>query len=189
MFAIDHQHRPSHVMTRGTKTQSAPMWGWLDQLGSQVRNSYDSFVVRAPKTTLLSTKTVSANASTSTPATHLPHISVPRSSLAISFELSAPTCSCATARDQLTNDSTRRLIPLHPIAAEEDSGKIPVRAATVALRRAVRFEPTQESTAATRTEDAGITLSHARSRRLPLPSSSKAVGQAAAFVAQRRSSA
>ncbi|KAJ1471918.1 hypothetical protein T484DRAFT_2025909 [Baffinella frigidus] len=181
------------MMFMDTKTES-----WLDQLGSQVPNAYDSFVVRAPKTTLLSTKTVRANASTSTPAAHLPHICVRRSSPA-----SAPS-SCATARDQLTNDNTRRLIPLHPIAAEEDSGKIPVRAATVALRRAVHFEPTHESTGQRlssresrrlresrlrRTEDAAITLSHARSRRLPLPSSSKAVGQAAAFVAQRRSSA
>ena len=104
-----------------------PMWDWLDGLGSKVRNALD----RAPQNTLLSTKTVSKCTSTSTPATQDPQTFVRGSSLAISFEPSAPS-SCATARDQPINDNARRfrsLPPLLPIAEEENSVKIPVRAA------------------------------------------------------------
>ena len=118
------------------KTPSVRMWCCLDDLGSQVRNAFDSFVVRAPKITLLASKTARRSSSTYTPAAH---ISAGGSSLAISSEPSAPSSS-ATARDQLTKDNTRRLRSLHPlppIAEEEDPAKIPVRAVILALRRAV----------------------------------------------------
>jgi len=111
---------------------------WLDELGSRVRNSFDSFVVRAPKITLLSTKTVSNN--TTSVAQH----PVRGSSPAISVE--------PTARDQLTTDNTRRLRRHHslqPIAEEEESVRISVRAATLALRIAVQpqdGQSPQEST-------------------------------------------
>ena len=135
----------------GTKSQISPMLHWLDDLGSKVRNSFDSFVVRAPKITLLSTKTVSNNSSTSTSVAQHPQISVRGSSLALSVDQSAPS-SCATARDQLTNDNKRLLRrnhSLHPIAEEEESVKILARAATLALRLAVQQQdgqPTLEST-------------------------------------------
>ena len=62
-------HHP-HVMIMETTTRSWPESedDWLDSLESQIPNDYNSFVVRAPKITLLTTKTVSTNASTSTPA-------------------------------------------------------------------------------------------------------------------------
>jgi hypothetical protein len=158
-FPIDRQHQPSHVMVMDTQTQNAPMSNWLDSMASQVRNAFDSFVVRAPKITLLSTKTVSNNASTSMPAAQLPPISVRGSSLATGdLFVRRPTApySSATALDQLTNNTKRRLLPVHPlppIAEEEDSGKIPVRAAILALRCAVSYvnqpktwESTQEPT-------------------------------------------
>jgi hypothetical protein len=79
------------------------------------------------------------------------------SSLAISFDHSAPS-STATAPDQLTNENKRLLNRIHslpnlpPIAEEEESGKIAVRAAVLALRLAVNNvdqlqngESTQES--------------------------------------------
>ena len=137
-FAIDHKHQPSHVMGMDTTTQRARCW--LDDLGSQVRNSFDSFVIRAPKIALLSTKTVCNNT-----------IPVAGSSPATTSEPSAPS-SCATARDQLTNDNKRlrrRSISLQnlppitgsyslaPIAEEEESVKIAVREAILALRLAV----------------------------------------------------
>jgi len=98
----------------------------MNDLGSKVRNAFG----RAPKITLLSTKTVSEYTSTSTPATQDPQTFVRGSSLAISFESSAPS-SCATARDQCTNKNKSRffsLPPLLPIAEKEDSVKIPVSA-------------------------------------------------------------
>ncbi|KAJ1470177.1 hypothetical protein T484DRAFT_1980649 [Baffinella frigidus] len=129
-------------MVKDTQTQSTPMRDWLDSVGTKVTDAFDSFVIRASKITLLSTKTVSDNTSTSTPAARHPQSPVRVSSLPISFEPSAPSSS-ATARDQLTNGSTRRLLrpPLiarrGSIAEEKDSGKIPVRKAIRALRRAV----------------------------------------------------
>ena len=74
-------------MVMGTKTQISPMLDWLDDLGSKVRNSFDSFVVRAPKFTLLSTKIVSDDTSTSTPEARF--LSERGSLLATSFEPSA----------------------------------------------------------------------------------------------------
>ena len=114
-------------MVMDTKTQRVRCW--LGDLGSQVRNSFDSFVVRVPKIELLSTKTARS-------------ISVAGSSPAMSFEPSAQS-SCATARDQRTNDNTRLLRRNHtlpnlpPIAEEEESGKTAVREAILALRLAV----------------------------------------------------
>jgi len=124
-------------MVMDTQTQRAQCW--LDDLGSQVRNSFDSFVVRAPKIALLSTKTASNNT-----------ISVAGSSMAIFFKKSAPS-SCSTAQDQLTNDNKHQLTndnkhrprrihslhPLPPISEEEESDRIAVRAAVLALRLAV----------------------------------------------------
>ncbi|KAJ1478018.1 hypothetical protein T484DRAFT_1749770 [Baffinella frigidus] len=112
------------------------MRDWLDSVGTKVIDALDSFVVRAPKITLLSTKTVSDNTKTSAPAARHPQIPMRACSLPISFEPSAPSSS-ATARDQLTNGNTRRLPPPPLIAKEKDSGKIQVRAAILALRRAV----------------------------------------------------
>ncbi|KAJ1469467.1 hypothetical protein T484DRAFT_1982252 [Baffinella frigidus] len=128
------------------------MRDWLGSVGTKVTDAFDGFVVRAPKITLLSTKTVSDNTSTTAPAARHPQIPMRASSLPISFEPSAPSSS-ATARDQLTNDNTRRLSPPPPttarraslpailprIAEEKDSGNIPVRAAIRALRRAVAY--------------------------------------------------
>ena len=131
---------PSHVMDM------------LDDLGSKVRNSFDSFVVRAPKITLLSTKTVGNNTSTSTSVAQHPQISVRGSSLALSVEPSAPS-SCATARDQLTNDNKRLLRRKHslrPIDEEEESVRILVRATTLALRRVVQQQGGQSSQGSTR---------------------------------------
>ncbi|KAJ1473313.1 hypothetical protein T484DRAFT_1973290, partial [Baffinella frigidus] len=137
---------------KDTQTQRAPMRDWLDSVETQAIDGFDSFVVRAPKITLLSTQTVSDNTSTSTPAARHPQIRMRASSLPNSFEPSAPSSS-ATARDQLTNDNTRRLPPPLPttarrgslqailpgIAEKKDSGKIPVRAAILSLRRAVAY--------------------------------------------------
>ena len=197
------------MVKEDTKTQSVRMWCCLDDLGSQVRNAFDSFVVRAPKITLLATKTVRESSSTYTPSAQDPHISVGGSSLAISSEPSAP-CSCATARDQLTNDNKRRLLSLHPlppIAEEEDPAKIPVRAVILALRRAVSLveqpqnrESTQE-TPGQRLRHDSRRLRESRFRRNQDAFLKKAVEQApgrisgdvfkrrdgAAFVAQRRS--
>ncbi|KAJ1469174.1 hypothetical protein T484DRAFT_1754628 [Baffinella frigidus] len=118
-------------MVVDTQTRSTPMRDWLDSVGTKVVNAFDSFVVRAPKITLLSR------------AWH-PQSPMRASSLPISFEPSSPPSS-ATARDQLINGSTRRLLPPLPppitrigsLAGGKDSGKIPVRAAILALRRAV----------------------------------------------------
>ncbi|KAJ1472686.1 hypothetical protein T484DRAFT_1839343 [Baffinella frigidus] len=128
-------------MVIDTQTQSVPMRDSLHSVENKVADTFDSFVVRAPKITLLSTKTVSDNTSTSTPAARHPQIPMRASSLPICFEPSAPSSS-ETARDQLTNDNTRRLPPTAmrgSLAEEKDSGKIPVRAAILALRRAVAF--------------------------------------------------
>ena len=124
----------------GTKTQSALILDWLDDVGSKVRHSFDRFVVRAPKITLLSTKTVGNSTSNSTSVAQHPQISARGSSLALSVEPSASS-SCATARDQLTNDNKRLLRRNHslqPIAEEEESIRVLVRAATLALRRVVQ---------------------------------------------------
>ena len=102
------------------------MWGWLDELGPKVRNALD----RAPKITLLSTKTVRKCTSTSTPATQDPQTFVRGSPPAISFKPSVPS-SCATAQDQPINDNKRRCLslpPFLPIAEKEDSVKISVSA-------------------------------------------------------------
>jgi hypothetical protein len=186
------------MVAEDTTTQSAPAWDWLDDLGSKVRNGYNSFVVRAPKISLLSTKTVSKNTSTSTPAAQHPQIPVGGSPLASSFEPSTPS-SCATARDHLISDNQRRLLsfrPLPPITEEDDRGKILVRAVTLALRRAVSdvdqpqtrlgrdYQPQTRSSrdlrqiresGLRRDQDAATALSRKRSRRLSLPSLRKAV--------------
>ena len=182
------------MVMEDTPTQSAPTWDWLDDLGSKVRNAYDSFVVRAPKIALLSTKIVKKNTSTPTPAAQHPQISMEGSPLAISPEPSAPS-SRATVRDQLTNDSQRRLLSfrtLPPVSEEEEWGKIPVREAILALRRAVSdmdqpqtrlgrdLQKIREARLK-RDQDAAIALSHKRSRRLSLPSVSKAVEQVFSF--------
>jgi len=73
MLDIDHHHQPSHVMGIRTNTQRAE-WDWLDDLGPQAPNSYDSFVVRAPKLTLRSTKTVRKSTSTCTLAAQHPQV-------------------------------------------------------------------------------------------------------------------
>ena len=91
-------------MGMDTKTQRAPMW---------IRNAYDSFVVRAPKITVLSTKTVRTNTSTSPPSVQRPQTYVGGSSPAISSEPSAPS-SYATTLDQLTNDYKHRLLSFPP---------------------------------------------------------------------------
>ena len=85
------------------------MWGWLDDFGSKVRNAFKP----SPEITLLSTETVSKCTSTSTPATQDPQTFVRGSSLAISFEPSAPS-SCAT-RGQPINDNKRRFLSPPPI--------------------------------------------------------------------------
>ena len=107
-----------------TKTQSACGRDSPDSLGSQVRNSFDSFVVRASKITMLSTKTVSNNTRTS--------LSERASSLPIYFEPSAPA-PCAIAQNQLTSDNKRRTPPPPP------KGKIRVKETILALRRAVAY--------------------------------------------------
>ncbi|KAJ1471923.1 hypothetical protein T484DRAFT_1842369 [Baffinella frigidus] len=146
-------------MVMDSKTQC-----FLDDLGSQVPNAFFSFVVRAPKITLLSTKTVSNNASTSAPAARLPQISVRGSSPAISFEPSTPSYSCSTARDQLTNDNTRRLPPLHPLPSSPLYG-------CTALRRTVSCvgKPHESTglgeTRPSRDQDAAIAPSRARAPR------------------------
>ena len=184
-------------MVMETKTQNAPAWDWIDSVGSKVRNAYDSFVVRAPKVTLLSTKTVRKNTSTSKPAAHTSQISVRESSPPMSFEPSAPS-SCATARDQLTrdqltNNNQRRLLsfrPLSPITEEDDPRKIQIRAAIVALRRAVsdmdqpQTRPGRDlrqirESRLRRDQDAAI--AHKRSRRLSSSSGSKAVERTFSF--------
>jgi len=197
------------MVMEDTSTQSAPTRDWLDDLGSKVRNTYGSFVVRAPKIALLSTKTDRKNTSTCTLAAQHPHISVGGSPLAT--EPSAP----ATARDHLPNDNQRRLLsfrPLPSITEEDDPDKIPVREAILALRRAVSDvdQPQKKENELTRLgndyqpqtrlgrnlrqirearlrrdQDAAIALSHKRSRRLSLPSLSKAVEQVAALCRSR----
>ncbi|KAJ1471922.1 hypothetical protein T484DRAFT_1842367 [Baffinella frigidus] len=179
-------------MFMDTKTES-----WLDQLGSQVPNAYDSFVVRAPKTTLLSTKTVSANASTSTPA-------------AQQEEISPDVFRRRVRRDLLTNDNTSRLLPLHPlpspvtpslppIAEEEDAGKIPARAAIVycdcydctALRRTVScvgaVDTPQESTGLGETRDQDAVIAPTRARASCEHRSLQSSGRAAARHTSRSS--
>ncbi|KAJ1469178.1 hypothetical protein T484DRAFT_1919563 [Baffinella frigidus] len=132
-------------MVKSTRTQSAPMRDSLHSVGTKLTDAFDSFVIRAPKITLLSAKTFSDNTSTSTPAALDLQIPMRASSLPICVEPSVPSSS-ATARDQLTNGNTRRLPPPPPptarrgsLAEEKDSGKIPVRAAIRALRRAVAY--------------------------------------------------
>jgi len=128
------------------------MLDWLHGLGSRVHNSFDSIVVRAPKITLLSTKTVSNNTSTSTSVAQQPQISVRGSSPAISVEPFAPS-SRATARDQLTNKRLLRLKKrllcrshsLQPIDEDEESLNMLVRAATLALRLAVQPQDGQST--------------------------------------------
>ena len=194
-FPVD-LHQPSHVMVMEIRMQNAPAWDWLDSLGSKVRNAFDSFVVRAPKITLLAAKTVRETTSTSTPAAHRPQISVRESSPPMSCEPSAPS-SCATARDQLTNDNQRRRLsfrPLPPITEEDATAKIQIREAIVALRLAVSDvdqlrKSTTESTNRRRSihdlrgvrevrlgrvRDAVTALSNARSWQLFLRSSSQA---------------
>ena len=147
---------------------------WLDDLGPQAPNAFDSFVVRAPKITRLSTKTINKKEITSTPSTMFPQI------LPDVFK----------RRGQHTSDNERRLPPLPLIAKEQESGKTPVRAAIVCcdcndcmtLRRVVSdVEPPQprESTHPrvswpSRDQTAAIALLHARSRRISLESSCKA---------------
>ena len=182
-----------------TQLHGARMRGWLDSLGLRVRNAFNSFVVPAPKITLLSTKTINSTSISTPAALHL-EISVGGSPLVISDEPSAPS-SCVTARDMLTHGNKRRRLffqPLPPIAEEEDSVKIPVCAAIVALRLAislideqgeqeiwefsgVHWPPTSSFLRRLResqfriNHDAVLTLSQKRSRRLSLPSLSKAV--------------
>ena len=123
--AIDHQQEASHVMVMDTHTHNDPTWDWLDSpaWASKVPNSFTSFVVRAPKTTLLSTKTVSTvsavsnNARTSTPAAQHPQIS-------------SGVFRRRVRRDQLANGNKRRLLPLRPLSPiAEESSKTPARAA------------------------------------------------------------
>ena len=149
-------------------------WDGLDDLALQAPNAFDSFVVRAPKITLLSTKTVTKEESTSTPTPQFPQ--TPPDVL--------------RRRGQHTNDSKRRLLPHSSIANVEESSKIPVRIAIVscdcndcmALRRAVSYvdpPPPQESvhlreSRLCRDKAAVIALLHARSRRLSLQSASEA---------------
>ena len=179
-------------MVMETKTQNAPAWDWIDSVGSKVRNAYDSFVVRAPKIALLSTKTVKKNTITSKPAAQTSQISARESLPPMSFEPSAPS-SCATARDQLTNDNQRRLLsfrPLPTIAEEDDPRKIQIREAIVALRRAVS-DVDQPQTRLGRDlrqiresrlrRDQDAAIAHKRSRRLPSSSGSKAVEQVFSF--------
>lgn len=98
------------------KTPSPSGWDWL---ASHAMSTYDCFVVRAPKIALLSTKNDRNNTS---------NLHTPMS---------------RTSRDQLTNDTKRHFFPLSRPAprshgpTEGDSGKIPVQAAILALRRAV----------------------------------------------------
>ncbi|KAJ1469468.1 hypothetical protein T484DRAFT_1982266 [Baffinella frigidus] len=209
-----------------TQTQSAPMRDSLHSVGTKVTDAFDSFVVCAPKITLLSTKTVSDNTSTSTPAARHPQIPMRASSLPICVEPSAPSSS-ATARDQLTNDSTRRLPLPHTtarraslpailprIAEEKDSGKIPVRAAIRALRRAVAYADQLQSERKVRERDTreeekdqgpsrclslerdatstttptsypAVTNASSRRPSLPTPSPSKDIEKAAARHATR----
>ena len=179
-------------MVMETKTQNAPAWDWIDSVGSKVRNAYDSFVVRAPKITLHSIETDKKITTTSKPAAQSTQIYARESSTPMSFEPSAPS-SCATARDQLTSDNRRRLLsfrPLPPITEEDDQRKIQIRAAIVALRRAVSdmdqpqtrpgrdFGQIRESRLM-RDQDAAI--AHKRSRRLPSSSVSKAGEQTFSF--------
>ncbi|KAJ1469175.1 hypothetical protein T484DRAFT_3628676 [Baffinella frigidus] len=194
----------------------------LHSVGTKVTDAFDSFMVRAPKITLLSTKTVSDNTSTSTPAARHPQSPMRASSLPISFEPSAPSSS-ATARDQLTNDNTRRLSPPPPptarrgsLAEVKDSGKIPVRAAIRALRRAVAYADQLQSerkvlerdtreeekdqgpsrrrslerdatSTATPTSYPAVTNASSRRPSLPTPSPSKDIEKAAARHAARSS--
>ena len=109
--------------TMPTKTQSACGRDSPDSLASQVKNSFDSFIVRASKITMLSTKTVSTNTRIC--------LAERASSLPIYFEPSAPS-PCATAENQLTIDRRRILHP-HP------QGKIRVKETILALRRAVAY--------------------------------------------------
>ncbi|KAJ1475395.1 hypothetical protein T484DRAFT_1968306 [Baffinella frigidus] len=99
-----------------TNTQGAPGRDWLPvSLGSQVRNTFHSFLTRASNI-----KTASNNTGASEP---LP---------------SAPS-SCATLRDQLTTDNTRRLPPRTTQATADNSSNIPVKEAISAMRRAVSY--------------------------------------------------
>jgi hypothetical protein len=155
------------MMVMGTKTQIAPKLGWLGGLGSKVRHSFDRFVVRAPKITLLSTKTASNNTSTSSPVAQHPQICVRGFSLLTSIEPFAAS-SCATARDQLTNDNKRLLRrnhPLQPIAEEEESVKILVRAATLVLRLAVQPQDGQSTQESTRRDSRRLRESKLRRHR------------------------
>ena len=127
-LAIDHQQDSPHVMVMGTNTQNDPTWDWLDSpaWSSKVPNAFTSFVVRAPKITLLSTQTVSNNVRTSTPA-------------AKHRQISPGVSRRCVRRDQFTNDKKRRLLllrTLSPIA--EESSKIAVRAAIDCCERGPR---------------------------------------------------
>ncbi|KAJ1466561.1 hypothetical protein T484DRAFT_1861316 [Baffinella frigidus] len=200
-------------MVKNTRTQSAPMLrDWLDSVGTKVADKFDSFVVRAPKILLFSTKTVSDNTSTSTPAARRPETPMRASSLPISLEASTPSSS-ATARDQLTNGNTRRLLSPPPIARrrsqaeEKDSGKIPVRAAILAMRRAVAYADQLQSERKVRETDTreeekeqgpswrrifdrdatSTATPTSYDASLPTPSSSKDIEKAAARHAGRSS--
>ena len=152
-FLIDHQHQPSHVMvTEGTPTQRAPTWDWFDDLGSKVRNVYDTFVVRAPKISLR----------------------LGGSSTATSSGLSSPS-SCATARDHLANHSKRRILSFRrrpPIAdsSGQELGKVRAEIADRAEIAELRLAVLKRDTA--------IASSRPRSRWVSLHSPRKPMEQA-----------
>ena len=105
-------------MGMDANTQNDPPWDWLvsPAWASKVPNAFTSFVVRPPKITLLSTKTVSNNARTSTPAAQHPPIS-------------PGVFRRRIRRDQLTNDKMCRLLPFRPLPPiAEESSKMRVRA-------------------------------------------------------------
>ena len=172
-FAIDH------VMVMDTKTLRVPMHACL---ASQIPNSYDSFVVRAPKITLLSTKTASNNAHTSTPVTQHPQI------------------SCRDRHEMLTNgnkprDSWEEAIDCGDCKDCKALRRVPTTAAYPPQPR----ESTQDSTgqdgsqrllcqpnrprlfldSLSRDQDVAFPVVQARSRRLPPLSASNAAARQA----------
>ena len=123
-----------------TKTQSSldSKDDWLDSLGSQIPNNFNSFVVRAPKITLLATKTVSNNASTSTPAAQQPQISPDVFSRRVSNN--ASTSTPAAQQPQISTDVFSRRSQHHHTDGASDPfmrmvGKMAFHKPLLAFRR------------------------------------------------------
>ena len=170
-FAIDH------VMVMDTKTLRVPM---RPCLASQVPNSYDSFVVRAPKITLFSAKTISSNASTSTPATQPSQISCRgRHEMLITgneprdwWKEAIDRCDCKDCKALRRVPATAAYPPQPQESTQQSTGRDgPQRLLREPSRRRLRLD------SLSRDQDVALAVVPARSRRLSLLSSSAAAAR------------